>query len=263
MTIDSASLTSQQIAAGLGIPSDLLPWYPELLADIWILGSWPDRIVELLRLLQLPAGTTRVLEVGCGKGAVSIAVAGALGCFTRGVDQYEPFIQEAIAQAHQAGVADRCLFELADMRAVLDTGGDYDILIFAAIGNVLGDFRHTVARLRQAVRAGGYMVIDDGFLSRRNRLDRPGYEHYRPHDETLCELTAHGDVLLREVIVPLPELKAYNQNNMALIETRAASLIRVYPELSELFDQFLRAEEEECRLLEEETVPAVWLLQRG
>ena len=37
-----------ELASMLGVTPDLLPVLPELLADIFQLGSWPDRIADLL-----------------------------------------------------------------------------------------------------------------------------------------------------------------------------------------------------------------------
>jgi len=137
---------------------ELLPFIPELLADLWALGSWLDVIVELLRPLCLPVETTRVLDLGCGKGAVALTLAREFGFQALGVDFFEPFIQEAGERAEEMGVASRCRFICADMRDALREASDFDVVIFASVGGVLGRFDECVAKLRQSVRPGGYVV---------------------------------------------------------------------------------------------------------
>ncbi len=255
-------MNEQHIADSFGISPELLPHLPTLLADIWVLGSWPDRIVELLSPLELPGDSTRVLEVGCGKGAVSVPIARDLGFRVHGVDLFEPFLQEARARAAEAGVADRCTFEQADMKEVLGRGETYDVVVIAAVGHALGDTVEIVGALRQTVRPGGYMVLDDGYLSRKERVDYPGYEHCRDRETTLRELTAHGDRLVKEVVIPFTDLMAYNARNNEVIARRVTEVSLRHPELREQLLRYQQAEIEECLLLETETVAAILLLQR-
>ena len=61
---------NSQIAASLEATPELLPFIPELLADVWALGGSPEALVELLRPLGLSGTATRLLDLGCGKGAI-------------------------------------------------------------------------------------------------------------------------------------------------------------------------------------------------
>lgn len=257
------TLGQDDIAASFGVSPELLPYLPELLADIWVLGSWPDRIVDLLRPLDLEPETTRVLEVGCGKGAVSVPIAQRLDFSVHGVDLFAPFLDVAKAKAREAGVAGRCRFEAADIREAAGGPAEYDVAILAAVGAVMGSYEATVGWLRRAVRPGGYMVIDDGYLLDPSPENRPpGYEYCRDREETIRELTAHGDVIEKEVIVPTAELRAYNQSNTECIRARADRLARQRPELASALEAYVQSEIDECRYLEEKTVAAIWLLRR-
>ncbi len=258
------TLGQDDVAEAFGVAPELLPHLPELLADIWILGSWPDRIVDLLRPLELEPETTRVLEVGCGKGAVCVPIAQRLDLSVHGIDLFAPFIEEAKAKAREAGVAERCRFEVADMRAFIGEGADYDLAILAATGAVMGSYKDTIGWLRKAVRPGGYMIIDDGYVLETCPADRPpGYEYCQDRAETIRELTLHGDAIEREIIVPTGELHAYNSANTECIRRRAEGLARRFPVLREQLTAYVRSEEEECRFMEEHTVAAIWLLRRG
>ena len=263
MITENEDMSRESVAEAMGIAPALTPFFSELLSDIWILGSWPDTILEITRSIDLSPQRANVLELGCGKGAILLPLALRLGLRVRGVDLYEPFIQEARARAENLGVAGRCVFELADMRNVLREGPNYDMAILAAVGDILGDFAQTVGEMRKTVRKGGFMIIDDGFLATATHLDRKGYEYYRPHDVTRRQLKAHGDVILKEVIIPLERLKTINRSNTERIRHRAAVLSRKYPRMRDLFREYVRLEENECRTLEKAVVPAVWLLWRA
>lgn len=251
------------VAKALEVTPELLPFIPELLADIWVLGSSPQVIVELLRPLGLSSQSTRVLEVGCGKGAVAIPLAQELGFQVLGVDLFEPFIQEARERAAERGVAHLCQFEIADMHDKLRETRDFDVVVYAGVGAALGRFDQCVEKLRQSVRPGSYIVIDDGFLAGTTRIEMPGYEHYASHKETLRQLTAHGDNLLRETVIPPEEIKAYNRKNTDLIRQRAENLAQHYPEAADSLFSFVEQQEHESEILETAITGAVWLLQRA
>ncbi len=253
----------EELAKYFGVAPELVPYIPELLADIWVLGSWPERIIALLRPLDLPLKSTKVLDLGCGKGAVSILVAKELGFKVTGIDLFPPFIQEARTRAREYGIEDLCRFEIGDMLDKLPTSRNFDIIIFASVGGVLGDFAVTVEQLRQGVRPGGYMIIDDGFLSHKSRLNRDSYGHYRSHDVTIRQLTEHSDILVKEELIPVKDLKAFNQRTTEDIRKRADALAKLHPELADACADYVQWEETESRILETETIPAIWLIQKN
>jgi SAM-dependent methyltransferase len=254
----------QQVAQAFGVTPELVPLLPELLADIWVLGSWPGRIVELLREFTALPRKAGVVELGCGKGAVAVPVAQELDFRVLGIDLCPPFIEEAEARAASAGVADLCRFQTGDLRDAVQTLAGYDVALLAGVGaGVLGDFARCVGEMRRIVRRGGYLVIDDGFLNEATRSNRPGYEYYRSRDDTVLELTSHGDRLVRELLVPRGELEEYNQRNTDLIRSRTKEIAKRRPELAEALSLYVQSEEAECEFLEARTTPAVWLLERS
>jgi ubiquinone/menaquinone biosynthesis C-methylase UbiE len=253
----------ENIAKFFHIEPEILPFLSELLADIRILGSWPEEIIEMLRPLELPPQSTKVLDLGCGKGAVTIPIAKEMRFSVQGVDLFEPFIEEARERAKALGVENLCHYEVGEIQNVLKEGRSYDIVIFAAVGDVLGDFTQCVGQLRSACRRGGYMVIDDGFLARSHKLDRDGYHYYRSHEETIRQLLRHGDTLVREKIIPLSKLKAYNKNNTELIRRRAIELAKAHPHITASLEKYVQWEETECHVLETQTIQSIWLLQRN
>lgn len=253
----------REIAKAFDTTPELLPFIPELLADLWALGSTPELIVAYLRPLNLPPASTRALDLGCGKGAVAINLAKELGFQALGIDLFEPFIQDARVRAEELGVQSLCRFENADMRNVLHNAGEFDVVIYASVGGVLGAWEHCVGKLRKAIRPGGYMVIDDGFLTKTTRMERAGYEHYLPHEETLRLLTIHGDTLLREEVISAEETEALNRSYTELIRRRAEQLAQQHPETADYLFEYMERQERESEILESEVTGAVWFLRRA
>jgi len=251
----------RDIAAALETTPELLPFIPELLADLWALGASLDAIGELLRPLDLPR-STRVLDAGSGKGAVAITLAERFGFRVLGIDGFQPFVDEATRRAEVRGVSNLCRFEVGDLRDALPTLHDFDAVIYAALGGILGTVDQCVGLLRRPIRPGGFIVIDDGFLARPEHMHQPGYESYVPHDETLTLLTTHGDEVLREVIIPGEDIRDTNQRQTALIRKRAEGLASRYPDAADSLAQYVERQERECALLETDVVSAVWLLRR-
>ena len=93
-----------EVARSLDAAPDLLPFLPELLADLDSLGSQPEAIVRLLSGVVAPG--RRVLDVGCGKGAVALALARELDLAVVGVDLFEPFVEKAVAWASAQKLGD-------------------------------------------------------------------------------------------------------------------------------------------------------------
>lgn len=147
----------REMVAALEVAPQLVPFVPELLADIWVLGSWPEKIVKMLMPLGLAAEKTRVLDLGCGKGSVGIALAREIGFRIRGVDIFNPFLQEARERASGFDVAHLCEFECADIGKTIDRYEGFDVVIYAALGwGVLGGVGSAFGNC--ARRSGGEVI---------------------------------------------------------------------------------------------------------
>ena len=250
------------IAESLESRRELLPYMPELLVDLWALGSSVHQIVELVRPLALPAGDTRILDLGCGKGAVSVLIAEEFGFRARGIDGFAPFLEEAKGRAREHGVAELCDFRLGDMNEAVEKIRGFDVVIYASVGRALGSFAEAVGKMRKTLRPEGYMVIDDGFLKKGVALSRKGYGHYAPHEETLRQLQSHGDKILREESTEAQTLEI-NAEYLDVITKRAEELKTARPELADLLDEYVEGQRQECEVIDEYISGAIWLLQKG
>jgi cyclopropane fatty-acyl-phospholipid synthase-like methyltransferase len=260
----SAEPLSDAVARSLDAHAALLPFLSELLADLEELGTSADDVVDVLRPLGLPA-STRAIDLGCGKGAVAVALAEELGFRVTGIDGFAPFVDDAQRVARARGVEARCEFRVGDLRQAVDSAGQFDVALLMAVGPVFGNMEQTIGALRRCVRPGGYMVIEDVYLDEQTQLQHvpEAYAEYAGREETLRRLQAHGDQLVAEQLFPHSEVEAVNAENTAKIRRRAEKLSAEQPHLAELFAGYVATQEDECEALEGPLIGAIWVLKRG
>jgi arsenite methyltransferase len=126
-----------------------------------------NRILDGLRL----RGDERVLDIGCGRGAVLIAVAKRLtsGCIT-GIDLWSRRDQSGNASdvtrrnASMEGVLDRVAIETGDMRSLPFADQSFDLVVSSlAIHNISTntDRAKAVSEAWRVLKPGGRVVIAD------------------------------------------------------------------------------------------------------
>lgn len=251
----------QQVASALEAPPQLLPYIHELLVDLPELGGSSQVVLRLLQPLGLPPGS-RVLDLGCGKGAVLLLLAERQGMQGLGVDAMAPFIAEARQRAAARGLQQTCEFVCADLHEIARRSSGFDVAMSLAVGAAIGTPAQLVGLLRDCLRPGGYMVIDDAFLD-STATPAPGYESYADHDTTVGQLLSHGDTMLAEHIPPRSEVLHELEGAARLIEQRAREVTGRHPELAEVVQEYVRRQQMECELVQGAVVNAVWLLQRA
>jgi SAM-dependent methyltransferase len=151
----------------------------------------------------------RVLDVACGTGWSSIALAMALpGVHVDGVDLDEASIADAQRNAAAAGVADRVRFEVGDA-AALDGPGGYDLAcIFEALHD-MGDPVAALRRIRGLLGPGAPLLVVDervaeSFTAAGGEIERLYYAwsvlHCLPATLAESPKIAHGTVLRTDTV---------------------------------------------------------------
>lgn len=253
--------TEQSISNSLEVDKHLLPYMPFLLQDLWALGSSVDYILDIVASLSLAPHETKVLDLGCGKGAVLIQIASKFGFKVTGIDAMEVFLEDARKKAIEYNVSHLSEFINQDIMEYVTVEHGFDLVILASLGGIFGSFKNTVAKLRRQVRTGGYIIIDDGYLREASSLKRKGYEHYKNHEDSINELTASNDRLLKEINTTDLSLKI-NDEYMDFIERRGRELIANHPELEENIKAYIHLQAEECEVIKNQIEGALWLLQK-
>ncbi len=254
--------TRQSVANSLEAEKRLLPYMSHLLQDLWALGSSVDQILDMLGTLPLSSDTAKVLDLGCGKGAVSVQIASNFGFDVVGVDAMPEFLKDAYKKSSEYQVSDLCTFIEQDILTYVIDKHNFDMVILASLGDIFGSNKNTIMKLRTQVRPGGYIVIDDGYLKKREFLSRKGYRHYRNYEKTIEALTMFNDHLLTEISTTEVSIKI-NDEYLKIIENRSIELIDQYPELEKDLNSYLHLQREECDILNSEFNGMIWVLEKA
>jgi SAM-dependent methyltransferase len=135
-----------------GIAAMNLPGFRHSLAQEW-LPALPD-VVD--RLTKAPA---RVMDLGCGAGASTLALAAAFPrAAVTGIDLDEDSIADARRAAAAAGLADRVTFLRQDAAAV---EGDYALVTLFEALHDMGDPVGVLRTVRGLLAPGGTLLVAD------------------------------------------------------------------------------------------------------
>jgi ubiquinone/menaquinone biosynthesis C-methylase UbiE len=234
------SIVEEKLAKSLTAEStDLIPYLPYLLQDLWELGSSPKDIIDMIQKHIQISEKTKVLDLACGKGAVSVQVAKALGCMMKGIDIIPEFIDFAKKKAQEYGVENSCEFKVGDINEAVKIEKDYDIVILGAVGDVLGIDEQTIQKLKYTVKNGGYIFIDDAY----GNDDFDG--RYPTRQKWLLFFQNAGVKLLDERFNEDDELESLNNEQQSFIGMRANELKEKYPDKAYLFDSYIKSQQAE------------------
>jgi 2-polyprenyl-3-methyl-5-hydroxy-6-metoxy-1,4-benzoquinol methylase len=99
-----------------------------------------------------------VADVGCGHGASTVIMANAYpNSRFRGFDNHEPSIEQARRRAEEAGVADRCEFEVSSASEI--PGEGYDMVCFFDCLHDMGDPSGAMRRTSEVLADEGSALI--------------------------------------------------------------------------------------------------------
>lgn len=234
---------------------ELIPYLPFLLQDLWDLGSWPSDIIDMLQKHINEPKLLRVLDLACGKGAVSVQIAKKLGCQVKGIDMMPEFIEYANMKATEYSVTSLCTFEVGDINQTILDDRDYDVVILGAVGDVLGNPEDTLRKLKGTVKSGGYIIVDDAYAKDDTNHQYTSREKWQ---EYMCEL---GLKLIDERFASDEDMSDLNNDQQAHILRRANELKLMVPDKAELFDGYIRSQLAECDEIENEITVVAMLMQ--
>ena len=249
--------TEEKLAHSLSATSvTLIPYLPYLLQDLFELGSSPRDMVKLVQQHGVLSQDNRVLDLACGKGAVGIALAKALGCTVQGVDLLPAFIDEARRKAKTHGVEALCTFQVGDIQVSVTQEKDYDLVILGAVGDVLGNPEETLRSLGRTILPRGHVLLDDGY-------GEPSAETgAATRTQWMDFIKRAGFTLVEELLVEETELAFVMEEQMRCIGQRVEELKKRHPHHADLFQGYMESQRAEVEELSGDIRGVTLLLQK-
>ena len=257
--------TEEKLARSLTYETiEVLPFLPYLLQDFWELGSESD---EMARLITKYVGTTNrtsILDLACGKGAVSVKVAKNLRAKVKGIDLIPEFIEYAENKAREFNVDDLCEFLIDDINEAVKTEKDYDCVIYGAVGSeVLGGPAETLNKLKETVKPGGYILIHEAFITDENKRKEIKYfsDTYITEQQWMSLFKESGLELL-ETSTGDSSSNLDGNPSMTAIATRACELMEKHPDKKAIFEGYIRSQQNEDDDINDNLVSVTWVLRK-
>ncbi len=253
------TLEESVVTAMDGSEPSLFPYLPYILQDIWEIGADPDVIIKLIKNQFNSYNHLKILDLGCGKGAVSVKAVKALGCRCLGIDAVPEFIAYAREKAAAFGADHLCVFETGDIREKVKDLSGYDIIILGAVGPVFGDYYETLMTLSKCTAENGIFIIDDGYIE-----DSSAYTHplIQKRSAVFRQIDAAGMTLAEEIIIEKEDMKDSEDFIFQNLEKRCFELMEKYPEKKELFANYIRKQIEEIDVLQNKAVCSTMVIKR-
>ena len=256
---DFTSLEECVVTAMDGTNKELFPFLPYILQDTWEIGADPEIIISLIQKHMSNFSNLNVLDLGCGKGAVSVMLADKLKCICHGIDAIPKFIDEANKKANEYSVNHLCKFEVGDIRIKIKTLPRCDVIILGAVGPVLGDYFSTLTALANNLKSDGVIIIEDGYIENSSDFT---HDLILKQNEVLRQIHSAGMKLIDEAIIPKDKVKASGDSIHVHLEKRCLELIEIHPGKKNLFQSYILKQEEEKYVLENKIICSTTVLKR-
>ena len=133
------------------------------------------KLDHICRKLRLRPGE-RLLDVGCGWGALVLYAAKNFGVIARGVTLSEPQAEMARERIEEAGLSDRCEVQVCDYRD-LEESPDYDKIVSVGMCEHVGESRlpEYFQKTWKLLRAGGVFLNHGIAVSATYRRKGPSF----------------------------------------------------------------------------------------
>jgi cyclopropane fatty-acyl-phospholipid synthase-like methyltransferase len=223
-----------------GDEKDLFPYLPYILQDLNEFGADPETMVLLIQKHTNAGEELKVLDLGCGKGAVSVKISLQLGAACHGIDAVPDFIEDAQKSAVAAGVEHLCIFETDDIREKIHELPEYDVIILGAIGPVFGNYFETLSLLKKHLKDEGILIIDDGYTENNSSFQHPRVQSL----DSITEQVRKAGMVIADIIAVTNESITETDNViLSCLKSRCDELIKLHPEKKHLFENYIKSQE--------------------
>ncbi len=253
------SIEESVVAAMDGDTPELFQFLPYILQDFWEIGADPEAIINMVQKHSLAGPDLQVLDMGCGKGAVSVKLAQKIGCNCFGIDAIEAFVNEAAIKAAEYHVSYLCRFEVNDIRTRVKSLYGFDVIVLGAIGPVFGNYFETLSVLKKCLNPNGIILIDDGYIDDDKEFKHP-----------VCITKGELNNQIHQAGMDIIDEKIYeaDENTVNLhklqfdnLRNRCEELIQKYPLKEKLFKDYIANQQREYNAIEQEIVNSLMVFK--
>jgi SAM-dependent methyltransferase len=251
----------ESIAASMDCTDlELLSYLPYILQDFWEIGASPKIIIDLVRKHMGNYSFLEILDLGCGKGAVSIKLALELKCHCLGIDAIKEFIDDGKRKAQENNVESLCTFENNDIRQRIATLKDFDVIVLGATGPVFGNYHKTFSKISNCLKREGIIIIDDGYIEDDKTLSHSFMEKKK---DILCQADELQIQLIDEVIASnFEKVNEEYDIEYEFIVKRCTELIEKYPYNASLFESYKKKQNEEYDILKNKVICSTMVFRK-
>lgn len=245
----------------MGADPELLPILGELLAPLADLGSPTRRLAALLAAHGV-GPRSRVLDLGCGKGALAIELASVAGCRVIGIDGFEPFLEEARVAAARRGVEARCTFVEGDVRRARTLvrrmrAAKCDAVVMTG----LWEISRAAPLVRSLVRPGGVYLLDDAVRDARHARGAE-FEDVPTRADVARGIEGMGDEVVSCCVIPASVVRASTARMLRGLEASGAEAMRRNPVMRRSIRAFLEQQRRAASVLGGGLRPIVLLARK-
>lgn len=140
-----------------------------------------ERIFDLLRL----TADARVLDLGCGRGELSVRMIERFRARVTAVDLSSSMLDSARERARSRGALDRLQLVEADIGEYRPEPAAFDLTVMLGGGGISGGVAGICAKLAQWTRQGGHVLIGEGFWARTPTAEY--LAHLDAAEEEFCD----------------------------------------------------------------------------
>jgi SAM-dependent methyltransferase len=126
--------------------------------------------IKALNIINQKIIVKKILDIGCGSGFQTVAVALNSNAEITAVDNYQPFLDEINKQTVDMGINDRLKTVCQDMNNLDLPHGNYDVIWSEGSIYITG-FENALNNWRKFLKPKGFMVISDANWFKPNPPD--------------------------------------------------------------------------------------------
>jgi SAM-dependent methyltransferase len=138
-----------------------LPYWEQIYGDQSVYGriyqERARRTIACLDGLALSSGTS-VLEIGCGPGIITTAIA-RRGAHVWGIDTLHEMVERTMAMAEREGLAWRVSARLGDIDDVPFADATFDLVVVIGVSEWLESLTRPLREIFRVLKPGGHLII--------------------------------------------------------------------------------------------------------